>query len=86
MIFRVPGRYKRIPAEDGVIYRDSADLLEVYPDLTKRFADCRFGDEFGGRVRNGWILIPCSGQVYGIIGTASSEQTPSTIRLFPITS
>lgn len=67
----VPGRYKRIPAEDGVIYRDSADLLEVSPDLAKRFADCRFGDEFSGRVRNGWILIPCSGQVYGIIGTAT---------------
>lgn len=67
----VPGRYKRIPAEDGVIYRDSADLLEVSPDLTKRFADCRFGDEFRGRVRNSWILIPCSGQVYGIIGTAT---------------
>lgn len=67
----VPGRYKRIPAEDGVIYRDSADLLEVSPDLTKQFADCRFGDEFRGRVRNGWILIPCSGQVYGIIGTAT---------------
>jgi hypothetical protein len=67
----VPGRYKRIPAEDGVIYRDSADLLEVSPDLTKRFADCTFGDEFNGRVKNGWILIPCSGQVYGIIGTAT---------------
>lgn len=67
----VPGRYKRIPAEDGVIYRDSADLLEVSPDLAKRFADCAFGDEFNGRVRSGWILIPCSGQVYGIIGTAT---------------
>jgi len=66
----VPGRYKRIPAEDGVIYRDSADILEVSPDLMKRFADCRFGDDFNGRVKNGWILIPCSGQVYGIIGTA----------------
>lgn len=66
----VPGRYKRIPAEDGVIYRDSADLLEVSPDLTKKFADCRFGDDFGGRVKSGWILMPCSGQVYGIIGTA----------------
>jgi hypothetical protein len=67
----VPGRYKRVPAEDGVIYRDSADLLEVSPDLQKRFADCRFGDEFRGRVKHGWILIPCSGQVYGIIGTAT---------------
>ncbi len=66
----VPGRYKRIPAEDGVIYRDSADLLEVSPDLMKRFGDCGFGDKFRGRVKSGWVLIPCSGQVYGIIGSA----------------
>jgi hypothetical protein len=66
----VPGRYKRIPAKDGVVYRDSSDLLEVSPDLMKRFADCQFGDEFRGRVKSGWILIPCSGQVYGIIGSA----------------
>ncbi len=65
----VPGRYKRIPAEDGVDYLDSADLLEVCPDITKRFADCKFGDEFRGRVRSGWLLVPCSGQVYGIIGS-----------------
>jgi hypothetical protein len=66
----VPGRYKRIPAPDGVVYRDSADLLEVSPDLAKRFADCKFGDDFRGRVQSGWVLIPSSGQVYGIIGTA----------------
>lgn len=66
----VPGRYKRVPADDGVVYRDSADLLEVSPDLTKRYADCSFGDKLRGRVEAGWILMPCSGQVYGIIGTA----------------
>ncbi|HYG98894.1 MAG TPA: hypothetical protein VD837_07165, partial [Terriglobales bacterium] len=66
----VPGRYKRIPSENGVIYRDSADLLEVNPDLPKRYADCTFGDEHKGRVKEGWILVACSGQVYGIIGTA----------------
>lgn len=66
----VPGRYKRIPADDGVIYYDSADLLETNPDNTKRFADCSFGDEHNGRVRSNWLLMPCSGQVYGIIGSA----------------
>lgn len=70
----VPGRYKRVPAEDGVIYRDSADILEVSPDLTKRFADCAFGDAYRGRVKAGWVLVPCSGQVYGIIGTAVLAQ------------
>ncbi len=66
----VPGRYKRIPSDSGVVYRDSADILEVSPDLTKRFVDTGFGDNYGGRVEAGWILIPSSGQVYGIIGTA----------------
>jgi hypothetical protein len=66
----VPGRYKRIPAEEGVTSLDSADLLEVSSDLAKRFADCHFGDDFRGRVRRGWILTACSGEVYGIIGTA----------------
>ena len=67
----VPGRYKRVPAEDGVDYYDSADLLETCPDITKKFADCRFGDDHGGRVRSGWLLVPCSGQVYGIIGSVA---------------
>lgn len=66
----VPGRYKRIPATDGVTYIDSAELLESNPELDKRFKDCSFGDKFGGRVKRGWIVMPCSGQVYGIIGTA----------------
>ena len=66
----VPSRYKRIPAVDGVVYYDSADLLEVNPDTTKRFADSGFGDEYRGRVASNWLLMPCSGQVYGIIGNA----------------
>lgn len=65
----VPNRYRRIPASDGVRYLDSADLLEVSPDGDKRFADCGFGDRFGGRVEKNWLLMPCSGQVYGIIGS-----------------
>jgi hypothetical protein len=65
----VPNRYKRIEASDGILYYDSADLLEVNPDVTKRFADGGFGDEHGGRVEPNWLLMPCSGQVYGIIGS-----------------
>lgn len=65
----VPGRYRRIPAADGVRYLDSADLLELSPDGEKRFAECGFGDRYGGRVKSDWLLMPCSGQVYGIIGS-----------------
>jgi len=66
----VPGRYKRIHANDGVTFLDSSDLFEINPDADKRYADCRFGDQHRGRVKPGWILMACSGQVYGIIGGA----------------
>lgn len=46
------------------------------PDLNKRYADCRFGDQFRGRVKTGWILLACSGQVYGIIGSAIIATKP----------
>lgn len=64
----VPGRYKRIPATDGVIFVDSSDLFEINPDTSKRFADCRFGDKYRGRVQPGWLLMASSGQTYGLVG------------------
>lgn len=66
----LPGRFRRIPAEDGVLLVDSADLTEVNPDLSKKIADSDFGDPYRGRVKSGWILMARSGQTYGIIGTA----------------
>ncbi len=66
----LPTRFRRVPAEDGVLLVDSADLTEVNPDLTKRIADSDFGDPYRGRVKSGWILMARSGQTYGIIGTA----------------
>jgi hypothetical protein len=65
----LPKRFRRIPAEDGVWMLDSADLTETNPVLTKRIADGDFGDEYGGRVKAGWVLMARSGQTYGIIGT-----------------
>ena len=64
----VPGRYKRLPASEGVTFVDSSDLFEINPDLVKRFADCSFGDQYRGRVKQGWLLMASSGQTYGIIG------------------
>jgi len=64
----VPGRYKRVPADEGVIFLDSSDLFEINPDLPKRYADCAFGDEYQGRVEKGWLLMASSGQTYGIVG------------------
>ena len=66
----LPTRFRRIPAADGVLLVDSADLTEVNPDLSKKIADGDFGDPHRGRVEAGWILLCRSGQTYGIIGTA----------------
>lgn len=66
----VPGRYKRVPADDGITFLDSSDLFEINPDAAKRYADCPFGDEYQGRVESGWLLMASSGQTYGIIGGA----------------
>lgn len=66
----LPSRFRRVPAEDGVLLIDSADLTEVNPDLKKKIADSDFGDSHRGRVKDGWILMARSGQTYGIIGTA----------------
>jgi hypothetical protein len=66
----LPTRFRRVPAEDGVLLVDSSDLTEVNPDLTKKIADGDFGDPHRGRVNSGWILMARSGQTYGIIGTA----------------
>lgn len=66
----LPSRFKRIPAEEGVYLLDSAAITEVNPDVSKRIADGDFGDEYRARVEEGWVLMPRSGQTYGIIGTA----------------
>jgi hypothetical protein len=65
----LPGRFPRIPAQEGVQLVGSADLFEINPDLNKRIADIDFGDETNGRVKSGWLLMARSGQTYGINGT-----------------
>lgn len=65
----VPGRYKRVPARDGVAFVDSGELFEINPDMDKRYADCQFGDRrYRGRVQPGWLLMASSGQTYGQVG------------------
>ncbi|EJN1406783.1 hypothetical protein ACM74M_12085 [Pseudomonas aeruginosa] len=65
----LPGRFQRIPAEEGIELVGSANLFEVNPDLPKRIADINFGDEAQGRVKEGWLLLARSGQTYGLNGT-----------------
>jgi hypothetical protein len=68
--FRVwlPGRFRRIPAEEGVDLVNTSDLFEINPDIVRRIADGDFGDPNRGRVEPHWLLISRSGQIYGLIG------------------
>ena len=64
----VPGRFKHVYGEGGMPYLDSADILEVNPDVTKHVLSLTESEQLDYRVEPGWLLMPCSGQVYGNIG------------------
>jgi hypothetical protein len=64
----VPGRFKHVYGDGGMPYLDSADILEVNPDITKFVLSLSAEEQRDYHVEAGWLLIPCSGQVYGNIG------------------
>ena len=64
----VPGRFKHVYGDDGMPYLDSADILEVNPDITKFVLSLSESEQKAYHIEPGWILIPCSGQVYGNLG------------------
>lgn len=66
----VPGRFKHVYGDGGMPYLDSADILEVNPDITKYVLSLSPEEQKEYHVEPGWLLIPCSGQVYGNIGHA----------------
>lgn len=64
----VPGRFKHVYGDGGTPYLDSADILEVAPDVTKNVLSLTLSEQQDYHVEPNWLLIPCSGQVYGNIG------------------
>ena len=65
----VPGRFKHIYGDEGVPYLDSAQILEVAPDINKRVLSLKGKKQADYLVSAGTLLIPCSGQLHGIIGS-----------------
>ena len=65
----VPGRFRHVYGPDGLPYLDSARILEVSPDINKRVLspDGKRWVEY--QVEAGTLLLPCSGQLHGIIGS-----------------
>ena len=67
-----PNRFKRIYGErqEGTTYLDSEPIFKVNPELTKSLMPATDIDFDDYSVRQGWLLMACSGQVYGINGQA----------------
>lgn len=64
----VPGRFKHIYGDGGTPYLDSADILEVCPDIVKHILAMHDEKQDKYKVSKDSILMPCSGQLYGNIG------------------
>jgi type I restriction enzyme, S subunit len=64
----VPGRFKHVYGDGGMPYLDSADILEVNPDISKFVLSLSEEEQQDYHVEPGWLIIPCSGQVYGNVG------------------
>ena len=65
----VPGRFDHVYGDGGTPQLDSAQILEVAPDVEKFVLSLRGEKEAGYMVDKGTLLIPCSGQLHGIIGS-----------------
>jgi len=65
----IPGRFKHIYGPDGFPYLDSAQILEVSPDVEKYVLSLENEKKAGYLVEAGTLLLPCSGQLHGIIGS-----------------
>ncbi|MGR3823693.1 MAG: hypothetical protein ACU0A5_14085 [Salipiger marinus] len=65
----VPGRFKHVYGDEGIPYLDSAQILEVAPDIDKRVLSLKGEKKAGYVVDAGTLLIPCSGQLHGIVGS-----------------
>ncbi len=71
-LFGVP-RFKHIYTREGTPYLDSEDIFKINPKVVKHIPAHGEGDGRRLRlekyfVRRGWLLMACSGQLYGING------------------
>ena len=65
-----PNRFKRIYGKNGATYLDSEPMFKINPELTKFLTPATDIDFDAYSVRRGWLLMACSGQVYGLNGQA----------------
>ena len=67
-IFGVP-RFKHVYNDKGIPYLDSEDLFKINPELTKFIPHTAKKNAKSYYVKKGWLLMACSGQLYGLNGS-----------------
>lgn len=73
-VFGVP-RFKHIYTESGIPYLDSEPLFKVNPELSKFIPPGSKKNADAYYVHKGWILMACSGQLYGLNGNVVLADT-----------
>ena len=67
----LPGRFKRIYGETGTTYLDSEPIFKINPEMTKFLTSATPVKMGAYLVKRGWLLMACSGQIYGLNGQAT---------------
>lgn len=64
-------RFKRVFGDGGVPYMSADELFSLNPTITKRVLIEQAESPEDYFVKAGWIMMACSGQVYGLNGSVS---------------
>jgi hypothetical protein len=64
----VGARFKRYFGENGTPYRSASELFDVNPPVTKRIYSALLPEPEKYMLHEGWIIMACSGQTYGLLG------------------
>ena len=64
-----PSRFTRVYGENGIPYLSSEQLFDVNPEINKFLMEATDVELSELKVKAGWLLMACSGQVYGINGS-----------------
>jgi hypothetical protein len=62
-------RFKHVYTEEGTPYLDSEDVFKINPELRKFIPQISKRDAATYFVKRGWLLMACSGQLYGLNGS-----------------
>jgi hypothetical protein len=64
-------RFKRVFGNEGVPYLSAEELFALNPPVTKRVLVEQADNADDFYVKRGWIVMACSGQVYGLNGSVA---------------